>query len=374
MKRIPLLLCIVLIVAACKKTPDTTETVGLPAAPLLIAPEDLVTVSDGAAGGGPLISGSILAERKADLRAEASAVVLEVLKDNGDVVRRGDLLVRLDETAIRDNLNAAEDSARNAGFQWEQAKRSLERLKTLRASGMATLQSIDDAEIRANSAQNEVSGANSRVALARQQLQRTQVRAPFDGVIGERKASPGDTASVGKELLKVIDPASLRLVGRVSADQAGRVKLGQAVRFRVNGYGDESFDGKVTRIDPTANEATRQLEVLVAFTGPARPRVSGLYAEGQISSEANGQRVPVVDESAIQRLGDGSFVWRVDASVVHKVAVSLGNRDIRSGQYAVQSGVQTGDRLLRNPGSSLKDGQAISLVVAPAQAKPNAAA
>ena len=107
MKRIPLLLCIVLIVAACKKTPDTTETVGLPAAPLLIAPEDLVTVSDGAAGGGPLISGSILAERKADLRAEASAVVLEVLKDNGDVVRRGDLLVRLDETAIRDNLNAA---------------------------------------------------------------------------------------------------------------------------------------------------------------------------------------------------------------------------------------------------------------------------
>ena len=374
MKRIPLLLCIVLIVAACKKTPDTTETVGLPAAPLLIAPEDLVTVSDGAAGGGPLISGSILAERKADLRAEASAVVLEVLKDNGDVVRRGDLLVRLDETAIRDNLNAAEDSARNAGFQWEQAKRSLERLKTLRASGMATLQSIDDAEIRANSAQNEVSGANSRVALARQQLQRTQVRAPFDGVIGERKASPGDTASVGKELLKVIDPASLRLVGRVSADQAGRVKLGQAVRFRVNGYGDESFDGKVTRIDPTANEATRQLEVLVAFTGPARPRVSGLYAEGQISSEANGQRVPVVEESAIQRLGDGSFVWRVDASVVHKVAVSLGNRDIRSGQYAVQSGVQTGDRLLRNPGSSLKDGQAISLVVAPAQAKPNAAA
>ena len=374
MKHIPLLLCIVLIVAACKKTPDTTETVGLPAAPLLIAPEDLVTVSDGAAGGGPLISGSILAERKADLRAEASAVVLEVLKDNGDVVRRGDLLVRLDETAIRDNLNAAEDSARNAGFQWEQAKRNLERLKTLRASGMATLQSIDDAEIRANSAQNEVSGANSRVALARQQLQRTQVRAPFDGVIGERKASPGDTASVGKELLKVIDPASLRLVGRVSADQAGRVKLGQAVRFRVNGYGDESFDGKVTRIDPTANEATRQLEVLVAFTGPARPRVSGLYAEGQISSEANGQRVPVVDESAIQRLGDGSFVWRVDASVVHKVAVSLGNRDIRSGQYAVQSGVQTGDRLLRNPGSSLKDGQAISLVVAPAQAKPNAAA
>ena len=374
MNRVLLITSLILVLAACHKAPDPAAAAGATAVPLLVAPEDMLTVADGAAGGGPVISGTIAAERKADLRAEASAVVLEVLKDNGDVVRRGDLLVRLDETAIRDNLNAAEESARNAGFQLEQAKRNLERLKTLRASGMATLQAIDDAEIRANSAQNEVSAANSRAVLARQQLQRTQVRAPFDGVIGERKASPGDTASIGKELLKVIDPNSLRFVGRVSADQAGQVQLGQGVRFRVNGYGDESFEGKVTRIDPSANEATRQLEVLVAFTGPARPRVAGLYAEGQIRSGAKAQSVPVVDESAVQRAGDASFVWRVDASAVLKVAVTLGARDARSGQFAVQAGVQTGDRLLRNPGGNLKDGQAISLVATPAQAKASAAA
>ena len=374
MNRVLLITSLILVLAACHKAPDPAAAAGATAVPLLVAPEDMLTVADGAAGGGPVISGTIAAERKADLRAEASAVVLEVLKDNGDVVRRGDLLVRLDETAIRDNLNAAEESARNAGFQLEQAKRNLERLKTLRASGMATLQAIDDAEIRANSAQNEVSAANSRAVLARQQLQRTQVRAPFDGVIGERKASPGDTASIGKELLNVIDPNSLRFVGRVSADQAGQVQLGQGVRFRVNGYGDESFEGKVTRIDPSANEATRQLEVLVAFTGPARPRVAGLYAEGQIRSGAKAQSVPMVDESAVQRAGDASFVWRVDASAVHKVAVTLGARDARSGQFAVQAGVQTGDRLLRNPGGNLKDGQAISLVATPAQAKASAAA
>ena len=374
MNRVLLITSLILVLAACHKAPDPAAAAGATAVPLLVAPEDMLTVADGAAGGGPVISGTIAAERKADLRAEASAVVLEVLKDNGDVVRRGDLLVRLDETAIRDNLNAAEESARNAGFQLEQAKRNLERLKTLRASGMATLQAIDDAEIRANSAQNEVSAANSRAVLARQQLQRTQVRAPFDGVIGERKASPGDTASIGKELLKVIDPNSLRFVGRVSADQAGQVQLGQGVRFRVNGYGDESFEGKVTRIDPSANEATRQLEVLVAFTGPARPRVAGLYAEGQIRSGAKAQSVPMVDESAVQRAGDASFVWRVDASAVLKVAVTLGARDARSGQFAVQAGVQTGDRLLRNPGGNLKDGQAISLVATPAQAKASAAA
>jgi membrane fusion protein (multidrug efflux system) len=102
--------------------------------------------------------------------------------------------------------------------------------------------------------------------------------------------------------------------------------------------------------------------------------VAGLFAEGYISSGANTPSGPVVDESAVQRLGDASFVWRVDASAVHKVAVTLGARDARSGRYAVQAGVQTGDRLLRNPGSSLKDGQAISMVTGPAQAKASAAA
>jgi multidrug efflux pump subunit AcrA (membrane-fusion protein) len=75
--------------------------------PLLLSPDDLVTVSRNALTSGPLITGSIEAERRADLRAEVPAVVLAVLKENGDPVRRGDLLVRLDPTAIRDSLTSA---------------------------------------------------------------------------------------------------------------------------------------------------------------------------------------------------------------------------------------------------------------------------
>lgn len=361
--------------AACGKFPgkDEKKDAAAPPPKLLIAPEDFLTIRANTLASGPVITGSIQPERKADLRAEVSAVVLQVLKENGDAVRTGDVLIRMDQTTIQDNLRSAEDSARNAAQALDQAERNVQRLKTLRASGMTSLQALDDAEVRRNAAQSELSASKARTAQARQQLERTVVRAPFDGVVSDRKASAGDTASIGKELLKVIDPSSLRFVGRVSADQAGQVQLGQGVRFRVNGYGDESFEGKVTRIDPSANEATRQLEVLVAITGPARPRVAGLYAEGQISSGAKAQSVPVVDESAVQRVGDASFVWRVDASAVHKVPVTLGARDARSGQYAVQTGVQTGERLLRNPGSNLKDGQAISLVAAPAKAKASAA-
>ncbi|MBR7784610.1 biotin/lipoyl-binding protein, partial [Undibacterium sp. LFS511W] len=106
---------------------------------------------------GPVITGSVQPERKADLRAEVQAIVLQVLKENGDIVKRGDILVKLDETSIRDNLNSAEDAARSASLALDQSDRALQRLKTLRASGMTSLQALDDAEVRVNAARSELS-------------------------------------------------------------------------------------------------------------------------------------------------------------------------------------------------------------------------
>ena len=134
----------------------------------------------------------------------------QVLKENGEAVRAGDLLVRLDDTAIRDALTSADEAQRAAGQSFEQAERQLQRLKTLRAQGMTSMQALEDAEVRRNNAQSDLVAARARVATARQQLRRTEVRAPFAGLVSDRKVSAGDTASVGKELVKVIDPGSMR--------------------------------------------------------------------------------------------------------------------------------------------------------------------
>ena len=155
--------------------------------------------------------------------------MLKVLKENGDAVRQGDLLVQLDDTAIRDALASADAASRSASQAFEQAERQLERMKTLRSPGMTSAQALDDAEGRRNGAQSDLEAAKARVVLARQQLQRTEVRAPFDGVVSERKVSPGDTAQVGKELLKVIDPTSMRFEAMVSADHVGE-RQGRAGR------------------------------------------------------------------------------------------------------------------------------------------------
>ena len=363
--------------AACDKPEEPskvlkTDTKG-PSAPtvLLIAPEDLRTVDASAQAGGPVITGSLEPERRADLRAEVSAVVLQVLKDNGEPVRAGDLLVRLDDTAIRDSLTSADEAMRAATQAFEQAERQVQRLKTLQAQGMTSTQALEDAEVRRNNAQSDLVAARSRSVTARQQLRRTEVRAPFAGVVSERKVSAGDTAQVGKELVKVIDPASMRFEGLVSADRMHELKAGQGVNFRVNGFPNAEFVGRVRRIDATANATTRQVEVIVDFADPATaPRVAGLFAEGRV--EAGASQVLAVPESSLQRAGEAAFAWRVEGDAIRKVAVRLGERDPRSGEWPVLAGLAAGERILRNPGSTLVDGQKVELA-APAASAGSAA-
>lgn len=371
MFRIPFIsLLLGLTLVACGKTDPKAPTAADQT--LLLNPQDLVSLQGGNLTSGPTITGSIAPERRADLRAEVSAVVLQVLKDNGDSVRRGELLVRLDDTAIRDSLASAQEAVRAAGQSFEQSERAWQRLKTLRESGMASTQQLEDAEIRRNNAQSDLSAAKTRSAQARQQLERTLARAPFNGVVSERKVSAGDTAQIGKELLKVMDPASLRFEGLVSADAIGQIRVGQSVHFRVNGYGAQEFTGRVKRINPAATASTRQLEVLVELANGQQPKLAGLYAEGRI--EATSKSAVMVPALVLAREGDKAFVWRVKGGRLQKLAVLLGERDPRSGDFVLRSGIGDGDQLIRNPSSNLKDGQKVQIAAASSAPSPATAA
>jgi RND family efflux transporter MFP subunit len=351
----------VLSLAACGRptpAPGSPAATAAAKAPLLIAPEDVRTLSPTARASGPLVTGSIQPERRADLRAEVAAVVLQVLKDNGEPVKSGELLMRLDDTSIRDGLTSAEASERAALQSFDQAERQFQRLKTLKEQGMTSTLALEDAEVRRNGAQSDLVAARARVVSARQTLQRTAVRAPFDGVVSERKVSVGDTVQIGRELLKVIDPRTMRFEALVSADRVGELKIGQDVRFRVNGVPDVEFGGKLRRVDAAANQTTRQVEVFVAFADPAAaPKVAGLFAEGRV--ETGSASVIMVPEAALVRAGEQASVWKLDGNKVARVDVRVGDRDARTGEFPVLAGVAAGERILRRPGSTLVDGQTV---------------
>ena len=363
--------------AACNKTP-TPKAAAAPPVPLIVSHEDVMTIRNNALASGPSITGSIQPERRADVRAEVPATVLRVLHQNGDPVRRGDLLVQLDDTALRDGLASAEAATRAVSQAFDQAQRQHERMKTLRTSGMVSLQAVEDAEVRRNNLLSDLEAAKSRVVVARQQVSRTEARAPFNGIVSDRKVSPGDTAAIGKELMKVIDPTSMRFEALVSADQVGAIKSGQSVYFRVNGYGNQEFAGKVRRVAPTANATTRQVELVVDFVGEKQPKLAGLYAEGRVETEMRTSLT--IPASAIVRDGDVAYAWRVGDGKLTKAPLKLSDRDPRTGEFVVMQGVTSGDQVIRYPTAVLRDNQPIraaqsaapkaAMVAAPSSSSP----
>ena len=349
-----LVLPLVAALAACGHDKPGAETAATEAAkPLLLVNEDLLTASEGTLSQGPVVSGSLQPERQADLRAEVSGIVLQVLKENGDPVKKGDLLLRIDPTSIRDQLMSAEESARAAEVAQAQAESTLKRWKAMAGKGLVAAETIEAAEVKKNQAIADLASAKARLVQARQQLEKTEVRAPFDGIVGAREVSAGDTAQIGKELVKVVDPTSMRFEGFVATEQIGKVKTGNAVSFRVNGYPDRTFDGQILRVNPIADINTRQVQVLVSVPA-GESLVAGLFAEGRIQIDS--VSAVLLPETALIKDGDKHYVWRVRSNTLNRVPVVLGGRNERDGQYAIQSGVEAGDQVLRYPQGALKDG------------------
>jgi len=130
------------------------------------------------------------------------------------------------------------------------------------------------------------------------------------------------------------------------------------VWFKVHGFSNDEFTGVITRVNPAANITTRQVEVLVAFdAGSKQPNVAGLYAEGHI--ETRSSAALSLPSASIVREGDNAYAWRVSGEKLQKVALTLGDRDARTGAFALRGGLAEGDKVLRYPGATLKDGQAV---------------
>jgi membrane fusion protein, multidrug efflux system len=327
---------------------------------MLISQVDLVEISASRIASGPIISGSLQAQKQADLRAEVSAVVLQVLKDNGDQVQKGDLLVRLDNTTFRQALSSAREAEGAAKQNFDQAERQFSRFKTLSGTGAVSTQAREDAELRRNAAQSEMASAHTRVVQESQQVARTEVRAPFSGVVGGREVSSGDTAAIGKALLKVIDPSSIVFIGFVSSEQIALLQINQVVTFHINGYPNQIFEGHIERVNPVADASTRQVGVQVALTGN-KHLVVGLFAEGRVQTEAK-QGLTIPEASLVQE-GDKAYVWRVKNGVLNKISVQLGARDLQSGDYAISAGLDEGDHVIRHPRGALVEGASVKMEV-----------
>lgn len=341
--------------AACRQAEPTASAE--PSA-VRIGQENVVKVASGTIIVGPIISGQLKAEREATIRAELGGSMLEVAVEAGQTVARGTLLGRIETRTLDDARQSASSSVRSAENQLALAQREVERTQKLVAAGALAERDLDLVRSNVSVVEAQLADAKARLASAERQLGDAVLRSPIAGIVSSRTVNTGDVVGIGTALFTVIDPSSMRLEAAVPSEDLSQLKLGQAVEFQVRGY-TQTFTGKIQRIAPQADAATRQVPIFVSIPNTGGQLVAGLYAQGRVVSDtASGLVVPT---NAVNTLTDTPWVLRVSGEKTERVTVSLGLRDPRSEQVQVSSGLVEGDVLLRGAAQGITPGTLVQV-------------
>jgi RND family efflux transporter MFP subunit len=347
---------------ACKRG-DATPTDTAPTA-IVIGTENMTIVTPGTVTDGPTISGSLTAEESATIRAQVSGAVLSTSAEVGDHVKRGQSLGRIDAAGIEDAYQSAKAGVTSAQSALTIAQRNQERSQTLLKAGAIAPRDAETAQQTYISAQAALDDAKSRLAAAEKTLENTRIVAPFAGVVSERSVSAGDVVQPGGALFTVINPSSMRLDVSVPAERIADLRVGTPITFTVGGYPNEQFVGKITRISPAADPATRQVQVLAAIPNTGNRLVAGLFAQGRISSKT--QHGLVVPITAIDFRNQTPAVLRLHDGKVARVDVQLGMRDTDAETVLITNGVSAGDTILVGSAQGITPGTPVRVQAPPA--------
>ncbi|MEM1180471.1 MAG: efflux RND transporter periplasmic adaptor subunit [Acidobacteriota bacterium] len=289
--------------------------------------------------------------------AEVSGRVVDLRVDHGDRVREGDVLARLDSATAQAELEQAQARRRAASASWEQARRDLERGRSLAGeNGILSKDELDRLELAVSTGEASALEAEAAVQVLEERLADMDVRAPFSGTVSERHAELGSWLGVGDPVLRLVD--SRRLKARGSASQADRVRLDldAAVEIRTDALGDRGFDGRLRYLGAEADAATGTylVEAEVAAAQGDGPRLlPGM--RGSMVLEIESHRDVLLPRTA---LVDGAVFVVQDGVAVRRAVES---EAIGPGRVRVLGGVEAGELVVVQGQHRLADGVEVNV-------------
>jgi len=287
------------------------------------------------------VVGSVQSRFRAEIAPKVSALVELMLVAPGSVVKKGDLLVQLDDREILARLEQATATD-------EQAEKDLKRFTELLKDGTVT-----QAEFDAVQARQRVAAAGRDAAAA--MLGYTKILAPFDGVITRKLADVGDLASPGQPLLVQEDPYALRLEAYVPEAIIDRLTLGERLTAQVEPV-RTPLEATVSEIAPAADPASRTF--LVKLDLPSVPDLR-LGQFGRLNVPVPGGTALRVPDSALMVRGQMEIVFVVSDDTAHMRLVKTGKHV--GDQVELLSGVDSGERVVVDKVRELVDGQPVEI-------------
>lgn len=360
---IPIALATLTIATGCKrKTADAVDTVQQ----LVVGTENIAIARNGSVTNGPAISGSLDAELNATVRAQIAGSIVSTAAEVGQSVRKGQTLGRIDALGLQDAYLSAKSAVSSAEANAAVAQRNLQRSQTLLQAGAIAQRDLETAQTQATSAEAALEDAKARLATAQKNFDNTRISAPFDGIVSQKSVSAGDVVQPGAALFTIVDPSTMRLVAAVPSDQLSMLRVGTDVTFTVTGYAGQEFHGKVTRVSPSVDPTTRQVQIIVSIPNQGGTLISGLYADGRVSSRT--QKGIVVPIAAVDTRMQRPAVATVKNGKVTRVDVSLGMRDPTAETVQITNGVSVGDTLLVGAAQGITPGTPVRVQPPPSDA------
>jgi len=348
---VPVLFLAVAPIAACGSQQSAREPEGAP-----VAVETAVAEA-GAVGRVVEAAGSLHGVREAVLSAKVMGTVLEIRKNAGESVKRGEILVVLDDREVAGNIGQAEGALAQARAAATLAETNLRRYEQLFARGAASQLELDQARFAHETAQGAVHQAEAAVVTASSYREYAQMPAPFDGQVVDRMAEVGDLAAPGRPLLRVEDARHLRLHVSLPEDETGVATAGAAVEIVVPSRPGKSWQGTVAEVVPAVDPATRTTLVKIDVPADATLR-SGLFARARFATgERQALRVPraaVVERGGMR----GVFVVEENRASFRLLVLAESADDLH---VEVLSGLSTGDHVVLSPPATLTEGALVEV-------------
>lgn len=313
------------------------------------------------------LSGSLRSIDLASVKARVAGEVREVLVREGETVRAGQVLVKMDVTEYDARVAQARANLNSARAQLDIANKARDNNQALLDKGFISKNGFDNSASQSVAARANVDAAQAALELTQKLLVDTVLRAPIAGIVSARNVQPGEKVSPDFKLLDLVNLQKLELEAAVPASDIAQIAIGQGVEVYVEGL-THSFTGTVVRINPMAQASSRAVAVYIQVPNPDSHLKVGMFAEALLTLNQR-RGILAVPTTALRKEGGANFVYAIEDGKIARKPVSMAAEGLSGNQVYTEilSGLSYGAEVIASNMGSLKTGTAAR--VAPATAK-----
>lgn len=304
--------------------------------PIAVRAADVVVIEN--------VPASVEATQATLISSRLMARIIAIKVRAGDTVKRGDLLLELENSDIKAQVQQAQSRIRATSARLKEAKQNLARVQELQEGGVMSVADLDKAQATHETLVAEMAGAKQALEEARTDLSYTEILAPFNGRVVDRFAEPGDTAQPGSKLLALYNPLSLRVEAHVREHLALSLEVGQPLQVEIPSL-NKIVDAVIQERVPAADPGTRSFLVKagVAFDKNMLP---GMYA--RLLVPAGIEKQLLIPADRVVHVGQLDLVWVLQDGHSYRRFVRIG-QVVQDGQVEILSGLAEGDLVLPLP-------------------------